>query len=56
MSGEYRALDGEYKNLLAKHDEEAPLADAMNQSADMVVILDRTGKIRKLQPDNPKNY
>lgn len=46
LSGEYRALDGEYKNLLAKHDEGAPLADAMNQSADMVVILDRTGKIR----------
>jgi len=45
LSVEHRNLEQEYNHLIATHNEEAPLADAMNRTADLVVILDRTGKI-----------
>jgi PAS domain S-box-containing protein len=45
LSLEHRNLEQQYNHLSAIHNEEAPLAEAMNRTADMVVILDRTGKI-----------
>jgi hypothetical protein len=45
LSSDYGKLESEYQRVVTARNEEAPLADAMNQTADLVAILDRSGKI-----------
>jgi len=45
LSSDYGRLEQEYHRVITAFNEGAPLADAMNQTADLVAILDRSGKI-----------